>query len=108
MRDLLPPGKMAAAQAVGEDDSRPAARYLVVQLAVRALQPAHGLSRALRVQCSAFTAPFGALPLTISAACATVSIDWCSIAGIVRPAACGVAITSARAASAGVGIWSGA
>src|SRR2546422_770043 len=47
-------------------------------------------------------------PFSISPACATVSSDWCSIAGWVSPAACGVAITSRRAASCGVGIWSGA
>src|SRR6185503_15725686 len=61
-----------------------------------------------RFQWSALTAPFGALPFAISAACATVSIDWCSIAGTVRPAMCGVAITSGRAASGSIGIWSGA
>src|SRR5258706_4743223 len=60
------------------------------------------------LQCCALTAPFGALPCTIAAACAAVSIDWCSIAGVVSPAACGVAMTSARAARRGVGIWSGA
>src|SRR5207244_3909599 len=53
------------------------------------------------VQCSAFTLPLGARPFAISAACATVSSDWCSIAGSVRPAACGVAMTSARAARRG-------
>ncbi len=57
-----------------------------------------------RFQCFAFTAPFGALPFAIAAACATVSIDWCSIAGTVSPAVCGVASTSARAARRGVGI----
>src|SRR2546428_160795 len=60
------------------------------------------------VQCWALPALFGERPFSISPACATVSSDWCSIAGGVSPAACGVAITSRRAASRGVGIWSGA
>src|SRR6185369_11478716 len=110
MGNLLPPGEMVAAQAMREHDCRSAAFDLVVDAAVRALQETrapHRPSRALRVQCAAFTAPFGARPLTISAACATVSSDWCSIAGRVRPAECGVAMTSERAASRGVGIWSG-
>ena len=60
-------------------------------------RPVFGVHRAL-----------GRVPARMPAACATVSMDWCSIAGSVRPAVCGVAITSGRAASRGVGIWSGA
>src|SRR6185436_8483103 len=59
-------------------------------------------------QCSALTEPLGALPFTISPACATVSSDWCSIAGCVSPAVWGVAMTSGRDASLSDGIWSGA
>src|SRR6266850_8471719 len=102
---------MVAAEPVREDDGRPLAHHFVVELGVAPPQPAgapHLRSSALRVQCFAFTSPFGALPFAIAAACATVSIDWCSIAGSVRPAVCGVAITSGRAARRGVGIWSGA
>src|SRR6266852_2055282 len=102
---------MVAAQAVREDERGPIAHHFVVELGIASPQPAgapHLLSSALRVQYLAFTAPFGALPFAIAAACATVSIDWCSIAGTVRPAVCGVAMTSGRAASRGVGIWSGA
>ena len=47
-----------------------------------------------RVQRSELTEPLGARPWRMSATWATVSIDWCSIAGSVSPAACGVAITS--------------
>src|SRR5437016_5157406 len=94
MRELLPPGKVIAAEAVREDERRTFAHDFVVNLGVAAPQPPgtpHFLSSALRVQCFAFTAPFGALPFAIAAACATVPIDWCSIAGTVRPALCGVA-----------------
>src|SRR5689334_9049356 len=111
VRHLLPPRQVVAAQAVREDDRRAFARDLVVELGIAAPQApgrAFHLSNAFRAQCFAFTAPFGALPLAMAPACATVSIDWCSIAGRVSPAVCGVAITSARAASRGVGIWSGA
>src|SRR6185436_15373956 len=110
MRHLLPPGKMIAPEAVHEYERRAAALHVVVDAAIGSLEPAalfHVLSNAFLVQCSGLTAPFGARPLRISAACATVSMDWCSIAGSVRPAVCGVAMTSGRAASAGVGIWSG-
>ncbi len=41
----------------------------------------YGFFMASSSSARAFTAPFGARPLTISAACATVSSDWCSIAG---------------------------
>src|SRR5688572_16505105 len=103
VRDLLPPRKMVAAEAVREHYRRPLAEHFVVELGSRAPQP-HGF----RFQCLALTAPLGARPLTIAAACAAVSSDWCSIAGSVSPAVCGVAMTSLRAASRGVGIWSGA
>src|SRR5438067_10579602 len=98
---------MVAAEAVSKHDRRAFAEDFVVNLGVAAPQPSgapHFLSSALRFQCLAFTAPFGARPFAIVAACATVSIDWCSIAGPVRPAVCGVAITSGRAARRGVGI----
>src|SRR6266496_1614374 len=64
--------------------------------------------RASRVACCAFTAPLGARPRTISATCATVSKAWCSIACGVRPPKCGVAMTSGRAAMAGLGICTSA
>src|SRR6266705_2431329 len=64
--------------------------------------------RASRVACFAFTAPLGTRPCTISAACATVSNAWCSIACGVRPPKCGVAMTSGRAAMAGLGICTSA
>ena len=40
MRDLLPPAQVIAAQAVGEQQGRAAARYFVVEIAERPLQPA--------------------------------------------------------------------
>src|SRR2546426_5291128 len=59
---------------------------------------------ASRVACCGFTAPLGTRPCTISATCATVSNAWCSIACGVSPPKCGVAMTSGRAAMAGLGI----
>src|SRR2546427_11941240 len=64
--------------------------------------------RASRVACCAFTAPLGARPCTISATCATVSKAWCSIACGVSPPRCGVAMTSGRAAMAGLGVCTSA
>src|SRR5262245_39459496 len=108
LRDLLPPREMVAAEAVREDQRRTLPCGFVIDLgAVCAAQPS-AFPQGLRFQNFALTAPLGARPFTISAAWAAVSIDWCSIAGTVSPAACGVAITSLRAARRGVGIWSGA
>src|SRR2546427_10185272 len=64
--------------------------------------------RASRVACCAFTAPLGTRPCTISATCATVSNAWCSIACSVSPPRCGVAMTSGRAAMAGLGVCTSA
>src|ERR1700692_1817244 len=57
-----------------------------------------------RVQRSALTAPGGTVPLMIAATCRTVSDDWLSIAGGVRPPICGVAMTFGSCASSSVGI----
>ena len=84
VRHLLPPGKMVAAEAVRKDDRRPLAEHFVVDLRAVATK-LHLRSNALRVQCPALTAPLGARPCAISAACAAVSMDWCSIACGVRP-----------------------
>ena len=67
------------------------------------------IGRAQRCACAAFTAPrrHAALRRRRPPG-ATVSIDWCSIAGGVSPPMCGVAITRGWRASAGLGIWSGA
>src|SRR6266702_5742464 len=61
-----------------------------------------------RVQRAALTAPTGISPAMIFSTCRTVSIDWLSIAGGVRPPMCGVAITFGSFANSGVGIWSSA
>src|SRR6266496_4433545 len=58
--------------------------------------------RASRVACRGFTAPLGERP------CTTVSNAWCSIACGVSPPKCGVAMTSGRAAMAGLGICTSA
>ena len=57
---------------------------------------------------AALTAPVGNSPRMRAATCATVSIDWCSIAGRVRPPMCGVARTRGWRARSGLGIWSAA